>query len=327
MIRVTTASRLHFGLFRVAPPSGQDQPSSRRFGGVGLMVGTPGLRLSVHPAASWSAEGPLAERALAFARRFAETLAADMMRPHRLFIEHSPPEHAGLGTGTQLGLAVARALAIAAGRPDLDALELAHRVGRGERSALGVHGFAVGGFLVEAGKCGLETVAPLVARMDFPDSWRIVLALPPGPLGLHGSAERRAFRELEDNGPIASQTDVMCRIVLLNLLPALAERNLIDFGESLHEFNSRAGESFAAIQGGTYASPNVVELVNFLRREGIRGVGQSSWGPAVFAVTEDEAHARSLVGRLCARFPLRSSDVFVTRGCNDGASVEGNCKD
>src|SRR6266852_1372227 len=135
MIRVTTASRLHFGLFRVAPPSGQKTPGNRRFGGVGLMVEAPGLRLTVHPAASWLAEGSHAERALVFAQRFAGTFPAGVLSPRLLVVERAPPEHAGLGTGTQLGLAVARALGSAAGRPDLDAVELARRVGRGERSA------------------------------------------------------------------------------------------------------------------------------------------------------------------------------------------------
>ncbi len=320
MIRVTTASRLHFGLFRVAPPSGREAPAHRRFGGVGLMVDSPGLRLAVYPAASWSAEGPYAERTLVFAQRFAETLPTAVLAPQRLVVESASPEHAGLGTGTQLGLAVARALAIAAGRPGLGALELARRVGRGERSALGVHGFAGGGFLVEAGKCGSEAVAPLVARMDFPESWRLVLALPAHPPGLHGVAERQAFQQLEDLGPSESQTDALCRLVLLNVLPALAERDLTGFGEALHEFNAHAGASFAAIQGGRYASPRVAELVSFLRREGIRGVGQSSWGPAVFAVTEDEEHASALGGRLRARFPLTTSAVIVTRGCNHAAS-------
>jgi beta-ribofuranosylaminobenzene 5'-phosphate synthase len=324
MTRVTTASRLHFGLFRVAPPAQPETPGNRRFGGVGLMVDAPGLSLTVHPAVSWSAEGPHAERALVFAQRFVETLPAAVSSPQRLVVERAPPAHAGLGTGTQLGLAVARALAIAAGRPDLDAPELARRVGRGERSALGVHGFALGGFLVEAGKCGSEAVAPLVARMEIPDSWRLVLALPPGPPGFHGLAERQAFQQLADRGQSESQTDAQCRLVLLNLLPAVAERDLTDFGEALHEFNARAGESFAAIQGGRYASPRVAELVSFLRREGIRGVGQSSWGPAVFAVTVDEEHANSLVGRLRARFALTASDVFVTRACNHAASVVEN---
>src|SRR5689334_2858973 len=71
MVRVQSASRLHFGLLN--PGAETEAKIARRFGGVGLMVHRPGLRLKVRPAPSWSASGPLAERALAFARQFAQT--------------------------------------------------------------------------------------------------------------------------------------------------------------------------------------------------------------------------------------------------------------
>ncbi|HZT83636.1 MAG TPA: hypothetical protein VFA26_25625, partial [Gemmataceae bacterium] len=195
MTRVVTGSRLHFGLFTLAPPGrwpdlpGAPAHPARRFGGVGLMVEAPGVRLAVEPAAAWSAEGPLAERALAFARRFAGSLPPGSVPPHHVHVERAAPEHAGLGTGTQLGLATARALAVSSGLPGMAAEELADRVGRGARSALGVHGFAQGGFLVEAGQGPAGGISPLVARAVFPEEWRVVVALPAGEPGLHGGAE------------------------------------------------------------------------------------------------------------------------------------------
>src|SRR5262245_29463902 len=123
MIRVETGSRLHFGLFNVgsneawANVDGEQVITARRFGGVGLMVDAPGISLAVEPAPAWSASGPLAKRALEFARRFASSLVAQELPPHRLTVECAAPEHVGLGTGTQLGLAVAESLAVAAGHP------------------------------------------------------------------------------------------------------------------------------------------------------------------------------------------------------------------
>src|SRR5262245_52221988 len=98
MPRVTTGSRVHFGLLRPAPAGGE-----RGFGGCGLMVEEPAVIVAAEPAAEWSATGPAAERALAVARRVTLT-------PHRIVVETCPPEHTGLGVGTQLSLAVARAL-------------------------------------------------------------------------------------------------------------------------------------------------------------------------------------------------------------------------
>jgi beta-RFAP synthase len=282
------------------------------------MVQAPGLELTAAPAASWSAEGPLAERALALAQQFARTLPE--ARPHRLTVDRCAPEHAGLGTGTQLGLAVARALAAAHGL-DLGAVELARRVGRGRRSALGVHGFARGGFLIEAGKRGAEAVAPLAARQDFPEEWRVVLVLPPWGQGLHGAAEGRALEGLHDGSWPLAQTDALCRLALLGMLPALAERDLRGFGEALYDFNRRVGEAFRPVQGGTYAHPPAAEVAAFVRGQGVPGVGQSSWGPALFAVSGDAERAADLRRRLCERFGLADAEVLVTAACNRGADM------
>jgi beta-RFAP synthase len=329
MIRVAAPARLHFGLLSLPADGEEFWPDRhghpvlpvRRFGGAGLMVEAPALALRVEPASDWSAEGPLAGRALAFARRFALTVAGGALVPHRVVIESAPPEHCGFGTGTQLGLAVAKALAVATGGPDLDAVELAARAGRGLRSALGVHGFAGGGFLVEAGKRADRGVSPLLARVPFPAAWRVVVAVPPSEPGCHGEPEREAFRRLLDRPDTAGATNALCRLVLLGMLPALLEQDLDGFGEALHDFNARVGETFAPVQGGTYANRRVAEVVALLRQLGVRGVGQSSWGPAVFAVVRDAEHAEALAAQLRHEAALADAQVFVTRGDNRGATV------
>lgn len=325
-VQVRAPSRLHFGLlsFPARPcwPNrlGQETVPARRFGGAGLMVQAPSLRLTVRPAAEWSAEGPSAGRALEYARRFCQSLPS--AQPQRLLVEQCPPEHAGLGMGTQLGLAVASALAAAHGLRELNAVQLAERVGRGARSALGIHGFARGGFLVDAGKGEDEGIAPLVARTAFPIPWRVVLVLPRGRQGLHGPGEQAAFQRLRREGVPLARTDALCRLVLLGLLPGLAEHNFQAFSEALYDFNCLAGEPFATVQGGVYAEPQIAELVTFIRMQGVRGVGQSSWGPTVFAVTEDEAVAADLVLRIRGRFMLSAAEVFTAAACNEGATIE-----
>jgi beta-ribofuranosylaminobenzene 5'-phosphate synthase len=280
MTRVVAPARLHFGLLAV-PVAGDPDPPARQFGGVGLMIAEPCVTLRVSQAQEWSATGPEAARALSFVRTFAASLPD--LPPHAIEVESCPEPHAGLGSGTALALAVAKALAVEAGHGDWPATELAVRVGRGLRSAVGVHGFEHGGLIVEAGKLPGEAVAPLVGRYEFPAEWRVVLARPAGAPAWHGARERGAFARLGRNNP----TDALCRIVLTGMLPALAARDLDAFGEALHEYNARAGEAFAAEQGGPYAGPAVTELVESLKGAGVKGVGQSSWGPTVFAVTAD----------------------------------------
>jgi beta-ribofuranosylaminobenzene 5'-phosphate synthase len=320
MIRVRASSRLHFGLLSL-PAADQPRPA-RSFGGVGLMVQKPGVCLTVRPAPVWSAEGPLAERALGFARRFAASVPAERVQPQQITVEPSAPEHAGLGTGTQLGLAVGRALAQAWSLGELDAIELARRVGRGERSALGIHGFAQGGLLIDGGKGPSTEVAPLIARLAFPEAWRLVLTVPAWAEGLHGAGERQAFRRLQEKGFAPGATDTLCRLVLLSLLPALVERDLPAFGEALYEFNARVGEAFAPVQGGTYAHPRLAELVAFVRGLGVAGVGQSSWGSTLFAVAGDEEQAIALARRIRERYGLTEEEVFVSAASNHWAMIE-----
>jgi predicted sugar kinase len=75
------------------------------------------------------------------------------------------------------------------------------------------------------------------------------------------------------------------------MLPALAERDLDSFGEALYDYNRRCGAFFAPWQGGLFAHPRVAEVIAALRSARIKGVGQSSWGPTVFAIVLAEQAA------------------------------------
>jgi beta-RFAP synthase len=322
MVGVHAASRLHFGLLRLPRenrPEAMPDGVRRCFGGVGLMVEEPGVRVLVRPASRWAAEGPLAERALAFARRYVTSQGNSVREDaFHIVVESCPAEHSGLGTGTQLALSVARALAAAVGQVHLPTPDLARRLGRGQRSALGIHGFDRGGFLVEGGKGGQTELAPLLARLPFPETWRVLLVVPRGPHGLHGLDESRAFDQLARGEP--DYTDVLCRLVLLGLLPALIENDLAAFASALYEFNRRVGEMFHPCQGGTYGYPQGQAVVDFLRGHKVDGVGQSSWGPALFAIV-DQDRAAELARRLRDQFGFTDNEVLLTRAANSGARL------
>jgi beta-RFAP synthase len=311
MIRVVAPSRLHFGLFHV--PAGVElTPGERAFGGLGLMVEQPGVVVTVQPAESWRFEGPLASRAQVFAAQFMLSIPEDRRRAFQVLVEQCPAEHTGLGVGTQLGLAVAKSLAVACGEAELPSTELALRVGRGERSAIGVHGFDRGGLLVDAGKLPGEGVSPLLAQVKLPDEWRVVLLTPPGSTHWHGHHERHAFATATGGDP-----DALRQLADFAIRSA-EQRDIGTFDEAVYEFNRRAGEPFAATQGGTYASREIEALIADVRSWGIRGVGQSSWGPTVFAIVADSDTALSLVLRFRSRVP-----TSVTR-VSSGHRVEGS---
>jgi beta-ribofuranosylaminobenzene 5'-phosphate synthase len=205
------------------------------------------------------------------------------------------PPHAGLGSGTQLGLAVGRALAEIFG-VTTEAQAVARAVGRGERSAIGTWTFAGGGLVVEGGRRKeSDAVGPLLARLPFPSTWRCVVAVPHATPWMTGSAEAEAFAQL----PAPPERDVerVAHLVLMALLPALAEADLATFGGALSAIQEITGRWFAPVQGGTFAPGPSEELVRRMAEWGASGVGQSSWGPAVYGIVVGE----NVAGRLADR--------------------------
>lgn len=314
-IRIRTGARLHLGLLSL-PDAAASEPWGRQFGGAGLMIEEPAVQIEVAAADEWCATGPNRERALEVATQAALAVPEERRRPLRISVEQCPFEHIGLGVGTQLTMAVAMGVRAKLGDHP-DPMALAVEVGRGFRSGLGVHGFAAGGFLVDGGKGPKTNIAPLVCRHDFADDWRILLATPQNQRGLAGAAERTAFAELARESASTFEIEALCRLVLLGLVPALIERDVRAFGEACFEFNRRAGLLFKASQGGEYRSAEAADLVAWLRHFGVRGVGQSSWGPTIFAI-DDADRLQSAERHLRERFGAGLLDMRITAARNRG---------
>ena len=296
MIRISAPSRLHFGLLHV--PTVGEPVGLRHFGGLGLMIRQPGIALTVEEAGEWSAAGPSADRALSAAQRVVAQLPVERRRPLKIGVGACPPEHVGLGVGTQLAMAVADACCRLMSDKSLPSDELAKLAGRGERSRIGVEGYSRGGLLLDGGQhADRAGSSAILHRGHFPGAWRVLLLRPRSAERWHGDRERLAFARPRDPDLNLRTTERLCRLALLGVLPALHGVDLPVFGEALHEFNRTAGEAFAADQGGPYCCATVAALIGWLRSEGSAGVGQSSWGPTVFAVQEDEAAAERLSHR------------------------------
>jgi beta-RFAP synthase len=305
---VEAPSRLHMGFIDLRGELG------RRFGGIGAAVETPSLLLEARPAAELAAEGEQSERVLVHARRFLDhhrIVGGVRLRVHRAI-----PEHAGLGSGTQLALATARALAALFDRPH-DAESLAEATGRARRSAIGTWAFEQGGFLLEGGRCvARDAPAPLLLRRPMPGSWRCVLAVPDIAPGLSGSAEEEAFRNLPPPSPELAER--IAHRILMGLLPALVEEDLAGFGSALNEIQRLVGEMFRPVQGERFAHPMVMDLVEELLAGGAAGAGQSSWGPAVYGLVGGDEAARALADRVERRLGGRGV-VRQARFDNRGA--------
>jgi beta-ribofuranosylaminobenzene 5'-phosphate synthase len=311
-VSVSAPARLHLGFLDMNGSRG------RRFGSVGLTLDGPGVELSVRRAPSFALAGMQSERAVIFANALRGRF--NLPDDFQLTVSQAIPEHVGLGSGTQLGIAVGVALARLY-RLDLSVREIAVVVERGQRSGIGAGAFELGGFLVDGGKGASDEPPPIVSRVDFPSDWRVLLVLERATRGLHGELETAAFHTL----PAFSEALVghLCRLMLMQALPALAERDIESFGSAIGELQRITGDYFAPAQGGRFASPAVSDALAWIESQGIAGVGQSSWGPTGFAIIAGEDRAAELARAAKSRWgdagPL---EFVVCGGRNRGGEVE-----
>ena len=308
-VTIRVPARLHLGFLDLNGDVG------RRFGSVGLPLSEPETVVTLSRAAETWVEGSEAARAEQHLSALCRHLG--IKSHHRLVVEQAIPSHAGLGSGTQIALAVAAALRTLHGLP-LDVAGDAILLARGARSGIGIASFESGGVIVDAGKNSSGRPPPVVARLPFPDEWRVLLILDEAVEGLHGQDELQAFRALPQF-PAAGAGEI-CRQVLMGLMPALVEHDLPVFGAAVTTIQTLIGTHFAPAQGGVFTSRRVEALARRLADAGAVGIGQSSWGPTggAFAPSEDEA--RRMVASV-GDATGRGIEIRIVRGRNSGAKI------
>jgi beta-RFAP synthase len=309
-IRVTAPARLHLGFLDVSGALG------RRFGSIGLAVDQPRTALTLIRAAEDLASGFESRRALALLRRFSSGSDGG----YAVDVGEAIPAHAGLGSGTQLALAIGAAVARMEGRT-LSAADLAALGERGARSGIGIAAFTSGGFIVDGGKGADERPPPITLRADFPKNWRVLLILDTSHTGVSGEAEATAFADLPDFPQSAAAH--ICHLVLMKLVPGLKDGDIQAFGSALTEIQEIVGRHFAAKQGGSmWTSEKVGALASLLRERGATGIGQSSWGPTGFAFADSHEAAERLYHSSIEAAKARGLDLLIAQGRNTGADIE-----
>ncbi|GAB6102627.1 GHMP kinase [Thermococcus atlanticus] len=195
---------------------------------------------------------------------------------YHIKVERAIPRHVGLGSTTQLTLAVGAAIAKINGI-DISVEKLAEILGRGKNGGAGVYSFAYGGFIVDGG--AKKGVPPMIFREDFPEEWGFLLIIPDVKAGLDEKEEKPIMENITGSGKIAME---ISHRILLGLLPALKERDIEEFGSHLNAIQRLVGKHFEAYQGGEFRE-DVRLAIEFLA-EKTYGCGQSSWGPTVYGL-------------------------------------------
>ena len=310
-LRIEAPARLHLGFLDLHGGLG------RRFGSIGLTLEGIATRLLLEPGPADSSAGPEAARIGRIQELLQRTLG---LPPAKVGVEAAIPSHVGLGSGTQLGLALGVGQARFAGR-ELDAAAIGQVLERGARSGIGIAAFTHGGLITDGGKGPGDAPPPILSRLPFPEAWRVLLVLDEARQGLSGEAERQAFQHLpEFPAELAAH---LCRLVLMRFLPGIALEDIGAAGTAIGEIQRLVGDHFAPVQGGRFISRGVTEALAWLEAQGITGVGQSSWGPTGFALLEDAATAERLAMALATRFaePFAALRFQVVAGRNRGALI------
>lgn len=234
------------------------------------------------------------------------------------------PPHSGLGSGTQLSLAIAKSMA-AMNNIDLKAYDLAKIVGRGGTSGIGTESFENGGFIMDGGHSNVEKPSflpssassasppPVIVRYDFPEDWKIILTIPNVERGVSGTEEVNAF---QNYCPIPlNEVEKLSHLLLMKLMPAVVESDLDSFGSAV---NTIQDIGFKKIEN-KLQNPYIGEIMDDLRRAGAAGVGMSSFGPTIYAFTD--TNENDIVKEANRVINDVGGEVIRTRARNRGADL------
>ena len=318
-VRVDVGGRLHVGFQNLS------LAHERLYGGVGVALDSPRVVLEAEPADRVVCDDDLVGE---YAERSCSLFGVDGVD---VDVVETLPRHVGLGSGTQTALATLAAVGRAHGR-EPDVRESAPALNRGGRSGVGVATFESGGFVVDAGhpterfttappEAGEWRVPAVTARQALPESWRFVVVLPDAEAGRSGDGEDESMRSVVERAD-PTVSDSLAALLIRRLLPAAAEGRLEAFGDAVGDFGRLNGAWYADEQGGVYRPPAGRLIDELASSPAVRGVGQSSWGPAVYGVTDA---SRAAAARTDAETALRSigadGRVHVASPRNEGAGI------
>lgn len=319
-VRVTTSARLHLGFLDLNGDLG------RLYGSIGVTLKAPQTQLTIEEHEGLVI-GEMDDQPRKRISSFIKAFSSHFKTPPRGIINLTRhiPEHKGLGSGSQLGLALATALTKICNISENNHA-LARIAGRGLRSGIGITAFEKGGFIIDGGKRMVSgkkqcTEPPrTLLRYNFPTSWHFVLVIPEKKVGLSGEQEKEAMGYVSPSRKISEE---ICRLTMMQLLPALVEEDLEKFGDAISEIDIRTGTFFKPVQGGIYSEKSSYTIIRHMIESGAAGAGQSSWGPAIYGLAHKN-DAPLLADKMKEFLEKKNitGDVIITQARNRGARIE-----
>jgi len=319
-IKIRTPSRLHFSLIDLTGSL------NRIDGGIGLALQNPYFWISAETSEQVEIHGlDVEDKFFARTREIVQSLKDRYKVPGvRLVFEKLIPSHTGLGSGTQLSLAITKAICKLYEIP-ITIKDMALIAKRGGTSGIGVAAFEKGGFILDAGhrfpeqkKSFLPSSAshnvfppPVLLRYNFP-KWPILIVIP-NCKHISGEKEVELFKNM---CPVPKSTaEKISHLIIMKLLPAIIEEDIVEFGDGINLLQEIGWKKVELdVQGEL-----VKNTMYFLLDNGAYGVGLSSWGPALYTFCED---ADSLCKKAQTYLDSCSGGTcFITYANNVGAEI------
>ena len=242
------------------------------------------------------------------------------------------PSHVGMGSMTQLSLALGAALNRLLNL-DYSIREIAKVMRRGGTSGIGVAAFEQGGFILDAGhsfgpgkhkssflpsRTSRAPPAPILIRHEVPRDWLFVIALPTIEKGAHGTREVDIFQKY---CPIPEkEVEKLTRIILMQLLPGLVESDIQTVGAALTAIQQIGFKKIEI----DLQNQIIGKLMEMALAAGAAGAGMSSFGPTTYALVSGQRKADVVASNLKETFVEENitGEVFISQVNNVGATIE-----
>lgn len=329
-VKITTPCRIHLSLID------ENGYTGRVDGGIGLMLDQPNVVFE----ASNSAD----EFQIECDQYYRESIEVINEKASKIFkelnisnknfhfnLEKYYPSHVGLGSKTQLSLAIATAIAKLK-NIDLTTQQLTRLVERGGTSGIGWRGFETGGFILDAGHefgigkeketflpssaCSHAHPALTIFRYPIPENWRFVIVIPNLKKGAYGDEEIGIFQKY---APIPKEeVNEVSHQILMKVLPGILKNNLKSFGDGLKRIQS-IGFKKIEIE---LQNDIVKRLLNFFEDYGVNAYAMSSFGPSVIGITKSDAEAAKLKETLQEFLKPDGGHIYISKPNNSGAKIE-----
>jgi beta-ribofuranosylaminobenzene 5'-phosphate synthase len=295
-VRITTPSRLHFGLIDFNGNLG------RIDGGSGVAISSPRNVLSIKNANKFRVNSLDSANIEKIARGICDRLGKPLP-DIEVTVEEEIPSHAGFGSKTQMSLALAYVICKEYDLPYNGVEGLARLVSRGGTSGIGVRAFDKGGFILDCGhsfgegkekdsclpsSASKAKPAPQVLRCEIPEDWRFILVMPLDDEGSHGQSEVDIF---QSSFPMdEAEIGRVSRIVLMQMVPGILEKDIETFGSAINKLQKIGFKSIEV----KLKSPLVPGMLGAMNQAGSYGSGMSSFGPTVYGLTNNNKKAHEI---------------------------------